>query len=377
MLTREAKPGLWRDKRGAAPEAHSRVAVLQQKVNSVNPGLRLRNWCPTDGATPEARNRAASGGWAPLPFPNRMSDVVSWALTHLPRQTGRTAVVTGANSGIGLETSRALAAMGAQVVMACRDLDRGDAALLDIRSSVPGANVEVRHLDLADLDSVARFAATFTAHSTAPEAHAGEASGDGLRQRVDLLVNNAGVMAPPTRGTTAQGFETQFGVNVLGHFALTARLLPHLLMPPQARVVWVSSIAHKQGRIDFDNLQGERAYNPWTAYQQSKLADLMLAIEMQRRLTDSGADAISVAAHPGVSNTELSDDVIGDSALKRAIAGLVLPLLTMPAWKGALPTLVAASSATVDPADYIGPTGFREMRGTPGRASHRAAGERH
>ncbi|OZC01616.1 oxidoreductase [Rubricoccus marinus] len=292
-----------------------------------------------------------------------MSDSVSWALTHLPRQTGRTAIVTGANSGIGLEASRALAALGARVVMACRNLDKGNAARMDIKSTVPGADVEVRHLDLADLASVEAFAATFTATSTAPEG-----PGDGLKQRVDLLVNNAGVMALPERRETADGFEMQFGTNVLGHFALTARLLPHLLMPPAARVVWLSSIAHREGRIHFDDLNSEARYDPWTAYRQSKLADLMLALEMQRRLTDTGADAISVAAHPGISATNLATDMMSGSPIRAMLMGPLINLVAMPPWRGALPTLAAAASPTVQPADYIGPDGFREMRGTPTRA---------
>ena len=283
-----------------------------------------------------------------------MPDAVSWSLQHLPPQPGALAIVTGANSGIGLEASRGLAALGARVVLACRNETRAEEAAMDIRSSVPGAHLEVRHLDLADLDSVRAFADTF-------------GQGDDA-EPLDLLVNNAGVMALPERRETEQGFEMQLGVNVLGHFALTARLLPHLLRAPSARIVWISSIAHKQGKIRLDDLQSENRYHPWAAYQQSKLADLMLALEMQRRLTDSGADAISVAAHPGLSNTELTEDMMKDATLKRALFNLVGPLISMPAWRGALPTLVAACSPRTQPADYIGPDGFQEMRGDPTRA---------
>ena len=281
-----------------------------------------------------------------------MPDAVSWSLHHLPRLTGRTAVVTGANSGIGLEASRGLAALGARVVMACRSEERAEAAAVDIHSTVPGADLVVRRLDLADLSSVAAFAETFAE-----------------TDRLDLLVNNAGLMAPPVRQETADGFEMQFGVNVLGHFALTARLLPHLLRAPAARAVWLSSIAHRRGRIRLDDLQSEGSYSPFGAYQQSKLADLMLAIEMQRRLTDSGADVLSVAAHPGLTNTDLSNDMAGGSRLKARILAFGASLIAMPIWKGALPTLVAAAGARTQPADYIGPDGFQETRGMPARAT--------
>ncbi|MEM1055863.1 MAG: oxidoreductase [Bacteroidota bacterium] len=285
-----------------------------------------------------------------------MPDPVSWSLRHLPRLGGRTAVVTGANSGIGRETARGLAGLGATVILACRSLDRAEEAAMDIRSSVPGADLDVRHLDLADLDSVEAFAGTFGL------------DGDGQPEPLDLLINNAGVMAPPARRETKQGFEIQYGVNVLGHFALTARLLPHLLRAPEARTVWVSSIAHRDGQIDFDDLNAERAYDPWKAYQQSKLADLMLAFEMQRRLTEYGADMLSTAAHPGISSTELTEDMLGDSRIKQAVWSVVGGLFAMPAWRGALPTLAAAASPKTQPADYIGPDGFREMRGDPARA---------
>ena len=280
-----------------------------------------------------------------------MADAVSWSLHHLPRQTGARAVVTGANAGIGLETTRGLAALGARVVMACRSLDRAQAAADDVRRSLPGADVEVRPLDLADLDSVHAFADTFE----------GEAP-------VDLLVNNAGVMALPERRETADGFEMQFGTNVLGHFALTGRLLPRLLAAPEARVVWLSSIAHRDGRLDFDDLQSRQAYDPWTAYRQSKLADLVLAIEMQRRLTAAGEDAVSLAAHPGIAATELTEDMMEASPVRAALAGPLVKLFAMPAWRGALPSLVAAASYDAQPGGYVGPDGFKEMRGDPAPA---------
>ncbi|MEM0964095.1 MAG: SDR family NAD(P)-dependent oxidoreductase, partial [Bacteroidota bacterium] len=212
----------------------------------------------------------------------------------------------------------------------------------------PGADLDVRQLDLASLDSVRQFADTFQDDDP-----------------VDVLVNNAGIMAPPERRETEDGFEIQFGVNVLGHFALTAHLLPHVQRAPAGRVVWISSIAHKEGQIHLDDLQSARAYDPWVAYQQSKLADLMLAFELDRRLAGT---AISVGAHPGVSNTELTEDLVDGSAIKALAMNVLGSLVLMPAWKGALPTLVAAASPAVSGGDYIGPTGFKEMRGDPGAA---------
>ena len=278
-----------------------------------------------------------------------MADAVSWSLHHLPRQTGKRAVVTGANSGIGLETTRGLAALGARVVMACRDLDKARAAAADVRQSLPGADLDVRRLDLADLDSVRAFAETV----------------DGP---VDLLVNNAGVMAVPERRETADGFEVQFGTNVLGHFALTGRLLPHLLAAPGSRVVWVSSIAHRTGHLDFDDLQSHHGYDPQAAYRQSKLADLVLSVEMQRRLAAGGEGTVSVAAHPGVAATALTDDMMEGSPVKAAVAGPLISLLTMPAWRGALPSLVAAAGHDPQPGGYLGPDGFKEMWGEPAPA---------
>ncbi len=280
-----------------------------------------------------------------------MSDSVSWSLRHLPRQTGQLAVVTGANSGIGLETTRGLAALGATVVMACRDLDKGRSAAADVRQSLPGAALDVRELDLADLASVRAFADTFA---------------DGAP--VDRLINNAGVMAVPERRETADGFEMQFGTNALGHFALTGLLLPRVLAAPASRVVWLSSIAHRDGRLDFDDLQSRRSYDPQRAYRQSKLADLVLSIEMQRRLSARGADTVSVAAHPGIAATELAEDMLADMPVRAALAGLLIGRLAMPAWRGALPSLVAAAGHDAQPGSYIGPDGFREMRGDPAPA---------
>jgi NAD(P)-dependent dehydrogenase (short-subunit alcohol dehydrogenase family) len=195
-----------------------------------------------------------------------------WTATDIPDQTGRTAVVTGANSGLGLAAARALAAAGADVLLACRNTEKGEAATASIRADVPAAAVTVEELDLSSLASVREFAARFAA------------SHDGL----DLLINNAGVMAPPRR-ETADGFELQLGTNHLGHFALTGLLLGQMQGREDARVVTVSSTAHKFGRINFDNLQGERRYFRWNAYGQSKLANLLFARELDRRLRVAGS----------------------------------------------------------------------------------------
>jgi NAD(P)-dependent dehydrogenase (short-subunit alcohol dehydrogenase family) len=211
-----------------------------------------------------------------------------WTTEQIPDQTGRTAIVTGANSGLGLVSARELARKGANVVLACRNTEKGAAALKEISAAAPGAQVELAALDLGSLASVASFVEGF--HST----HGG----------LDLLLNNAGVMAPPRR-VTADGFELQIGTNHLGHFALTGRLIGAMDGRKDARVVTLSSNAHKMGRINFDDLQSERGYNRWRAYGQSKLADLMCALELDRRLRAAGSTVQSLAAHPGYAATNL------------------------------------------------------------------------
>src|SRR5829696_5851911 len=208
-----------------------------------------------------------------------------WDAKDIPDQSGRTAVVTGANSGLGLVTTRELARAGARVVMACRNLTKGEAARREIEAAVPGAALELEELDLSSLDSVRAFADRF----------------DG---GLDLLVNNAGVMATPRR-RTADGFELQFGTNHLGHFALTELLLPAMEGRPDARVVTLSSTAHRTGRIAFDNLSGDRRYFRWRAYGQAKLANLLFALELERRLRAAGSTIKSMAAHPGYAATNL------------------------------------------------------------------------
>jgi NAD(P)-dependent dehydrogenase (short-subunit alcohol dehydrogenase family) len=266
-----------------------------------------------------------------------------WSEADIPDQSGRTAVVTGANSGIGFETARALAAKGARVVLACRSEEKGRDAEKRLRAAVPQADARFEPLDLGALASVRRFAEKLAAEE----------------RRLDLLVNNAGVMMPPY-GRTADGFETQLGTNHLGHFALTGLLLPRLLATPRARVISVSSLAHFWGRIDFDDLQAERSYNATRAYGQSKLANLLFARELQRRFEAAGVDALSAAAHPGSTRTELQRH----SGLMHA----VVAVFSQQPPEGALPTLYAATAPDVRGGEYFGPSGFAGCLGPPGRA---------
>jgi NAD(P)-dependent dehydrogenase (short-subunit alcohol dehydrogenase family) len=269
-----------------------------------------------------------------------------WTAEQIPDQAGRTAVVTGANSGLGLVAARELARAGADVVLACRNTEKGEAALGSIRADVPGAKVAVESLDLSSLDSVRDFAGRFAA------GHEG----------LDLLINNAGVMAPPRR-ETADGFELQFGTNHLGHFALTGLLLGKLQGREGARVVTVSSTAHKMGKIDFDDLQRRRRYFRWTAYGQSKLANVLFARELDRRLREAGSTVSSLAAHPGYSATNLQS--AAPPLLDRVVMTVTNHLLAQSAEMGALPELYAATRPNLDGGLFIGPDGFEEQRGHP------------
>lgn len=262
-----------------------------------------------------------------------------WTLADIPDQTGRTAVVTGSNTGLGYETATALAARGARVVLAVRNLDKGQAAADLIVRANPGADVVLQELDLASLDSVRAAAAELRA----------------THDQIDLLINNAGVMMAP-RSTTRDGFELQFGTNHLGHFALTGLLLDRLLATPMSRIVTVSSTGHRFGRIRFDDLQSERRYNRVGAYGQAKLANLLFTYELQRRL--EGTDTIAVAAHPGGSSSELTRHLPG---MLQATFGLLEQSTEM----GALPTLRAATDPNVVGGEYYGPGGFLEMNGFP------------
>ena len=277
-----------------------------------------------------------------------------WTAAQMPDLSGRTAVVTGANSGLGLETARELVRRGAHVVLACRDAARARAAADAIARETHVGTAEVGELDLASLASVRAFARGFR----------------GAHDTLGLLVNNAGVMAIPRR-TTADGFEMQLGTNHLGHFALTGLLLEALLGTPGARIVTVSSTAHRLGHIDFDDLQGERRYGAWRAYAQSKLANLLFAFELQRRLAASRADAISVAAHPGYAATQLQfvGPRLTGSSLMRGVMEFGNRLFAQDAAAGALPTLYAATALDVRGGDYVGPDGFAEMKGHPKRVA--------
>jgi NAD(P)-dependent dehydrogenase (short-subunit alcohol dehydrogenase family) len=282
---------------------------------------------------------------------------MNWTASDIPELGGRRAIVTGANSGLGLEIALELARHGARVVLACRDTGKGDEAARGISAAVSEANVEVARLDLAELASVREFA----------EAH----SGDGL----DLLVNNAGVMALPRR-VTRDGFEMQLGTNHLGHFALTGLLLPALLERPGARVVTMSSGAHQMGRIRFDDLQGERRYQRWLAYGQSKLANLLFAFELARRAALADLDLTSVAAHPGyaATNLQLAGPQMEGSGLKERLAKLGNRVFAQSSAQGALPALYAASMPGVVGGEYFGPDRVGGMRGNPARAqTNRAA----
>ncbi|MFD6101794.1 oxidoreductase [Nocardia salmonicida] len=258
-----------------------------------------------------------------------------WTVADLPDQTGRTIIVTGANSGLGAATARALAAAGARVILACRDTAKAERVAAGMRGET-----EVRELDLANLNSVRAFTDSI--------------------ERVDVLINNAGVMALPLR-RTADGFEMQFGTNHLGHFALTNLLLDRIT----DRVVTVSSVAHRIGKIDLADPNWEqRHYDRWLAYGQSKLANLMFAFELQRRLAGEGAAVISVAAHPGYAATELMSHT---ETVQDAVMWLGNRMLAQDAHQGALPTLFAATAA-VKAGTFYGPDGFLGLRGNPARA---------
>jgi NAD(P)-dependent dehydrogenase (short-subunit alcohol dehydrogenase family) len=269
-----------------------------------------------------------------------------WTAAAVPEQRGRVAVVTGANTGIGFETARVLAARGASVVLAVRDAEKGRRAAERIGAAVPGADVAVQRLDLASLDSVRAAAQALRA------AH----------PKIDLLINNAGVMYTP-RLTTRDGFELQLGTNHLGHFALTGLLLEALLPVPDSRVVTVSSIGHRvRARINFDDLQAERAYDRVGAYGRSKLANLLFTYALQRRLAAGAARTIAVAAHPGGAQTDL---VRHSPAWLRALNAVLGPLIAQSAAMGALPTLRAATDPRVLGGQYYGPDGFWGTRGYP------------
>ncbi|MFE9013277.1 oxidoreductase [Streptomyces cyaneofuscatus] len=269
-----------------------------------------------------------------------------WTVERIPDQTGRVAVVTGANSGLGLATARALARRGGRVILAVRDKGKGRRAVADIAAGQPSADLEVRGLDLADLDSVRAFSDALHAD----------------RPRLDLLVNNAGVMAPP-RSSGAQGHELQFAANHLGHFALTGLLLDLLEQGQDPRVTTVTSVNHRRARLDFDNLNGERGYRPMVFYDRSKLANAVFGHELHRRLTAAGSPVRSVLAHPGYTATRLQTSA--PTGLVKLLFGRVLLPLAQRPEAGALPQLYAATAPGVRGGELIGPDGRGELRGGP------------
>lgn len=278
--------------------------------------------------------------------------MTDWTVNNIPDQLGKVVIVTGGNSGIGYEAALALAAKKAQVILAVRSVEKGEAALSEIRHQYPSAVVEVMRLDLSDLSSVRQFAADFQQRF----------------KTLAILINNAGVMALPYY-KTADGFEMQFGTNHLGHFALTGLLLPMITATPGARVVTVSSYLHTGGKVEFDNLDGARAYKKWDAYSLSKLANLLFAYELQRRLTTAGLNTLSVGCHPGYAATNLqaTGPKMAGSRWNEIISQISNRLFAQSAEMGALPTLYAAVSPEVNGCDYIGPMGWMGIRGAPGK----------
>jgi NAD(P)-dependent dehydrogenase (short-subunit alcohol dehydrogenase family) len=273
-----------------------------------------------------------------------------WTASNIPSQARRKAVITGANSGIGFEAALELARMGAELILPARTQAKADDAVRRIRQQIPKAQLHPEILDLAVQASVRAFAGRVT------ERFPG--------QSLDLLINNAGVMALPTREITEDGFERQFATNYLGPFALTALLLPSIKQTAGSRVVTVSSSASNQGKIEFDNLQSERVYKPmFQAYAQSKLADLIFSRELQRRFKSVGSPILSTAAHPGYAVTNLQADHLGLGL--RTIIKIMKPFLSQDAAHGALPTLYAAVAEEAVPGGYYGPDGFAELKGYP------------
>ena len=278
-----------------------------------------------------------------------MATTGKWTAAQMPSQAGKTVLVTGANSGIGYQAALEFARHGAHVLLGCRSEGKGKAALERLQREVPNASVELAVLDMASLASIRAFATKFVER------------GDSL----DILVNNAGVMALPARELTADGFERQFGTNHLGHFALTGLLFSALGKAVAPRVVTVASLAHRNGKINFDDLQSERKYVPWDAYNDSKLANILFAKELDRRSRAAGLPLLSVPVHPGVSKTSIIDNGPGSRGLKMKVMKLVAPLLMQDDAMGALPTEYAATSVDVRGGEYIGPDGMGEIKGHP------------
>lgn len=274
-----------------------------------------------------------------------------WTTEHIPDQTGKIALVTGGNSGLGYETVKALGQARAHVVLACRNTEKGNVARDQLVQQTPATSIEVREIDLASLASIRQYAEAFKTEHT----------------RLDILVNNAGVMATPRR-TTADGFELQFGTNHMGHFALTGLLLEALLHTPDSRVITVSSIGERAGRINFSNLMGEKFYERWSAYNQSKLANILFAYELQRRLKAAGSSTLSLAVHPGFAATELRTELRDrKTPFFQRLMGSFFESLSQSVEMGVLPQLYAATAPGVQGGEYYGPSGFLERTGYPRR----------
>lgn len=271
-----------------------------------------------------------------------------WIAKDIPSQAGKLAIITGANSGIGYHSALELARAGATVILACRNDQKAADARAKILAAVPQAQVEVAKVDVADLDSVKTFAEGFVASN----------------RKLNILINNAGVMAFPTRQATKQGYEAQFGTNHLGHFALTGELMPALIKTPGSRVVTVASIAHKGGRMRYEDPNWERDYDPRKAYSQSKLANVLFGLELDRRLKRAGKDVSSIIAHPGVASTNIVTNGMGTD-LKAKIAGVAISLFAQSEARGALPLLYAATSSDAKAGHYYGPDGLAEIKGNP------------
>ena len=272
-----------------------------------------------------------------------------WTAAAMPPQAGKTVLVTGANSGVGFQAARELARHGAQVLLGVRDTTKGEAARNRILAESADAQVAIVPLDMASLASIRGFAGEFVSSGA----------------RLDVLVNNAGVMALPKREQTADGFERQFGTNHLGHFALTGLLIPALLRAQAPRVVAVASLAHRNGTMEWDNLQGEKSYSPWGAYNMSKLANILFARELDRRAREAHSKLVSVAVHPGISRTNIFENGPGVGTFKAVMVRLLAPVITQNDEMGAAPTLYAATSSEVQGGAYIGPDGMGELKGYP------------
>jgi len=271
-----------------------------------------------------------------------------WRALDITSQKGVSVVITG-TGGLGYETALELSRAGAEVIMAGRNRKKGEGSINNIRKSVPSANICFEELDLADLISIKKFTTRMKEQ----------------RQSLDLLINNAGVMTPPQRKITKDGFELQFGTNYLGHFALTAQLIPLLKKGKNPRVVNVSSIAQRDGVIDFENLQSERSYKPMVSYSQSKLANLMFSFELQRSSDKEGWGIKSIAVHPGISRTELIPNGAGKNSPMGILRRVMGPVMFQAPSQGALPSLYAATSSDAEGGAFYGPSKFNELRGLP------------